>query len=84
MQIRSKIKLKRCKYCKSRDNLTIDHKIPIIQGGTDKISNLQCLCKRCNGIKSGLSDKQVRRLWNWFLEIQKSRKEHGAGIYQIK
>jgi len=31
--------------------LTTDHIIPKAQGGTDKLSNLQVLCRRCNSAK---------------------------------
>jgi hypothetical protein len=70
---KKELKMKRCKYCKSPHNLTVDHKIPKIQGGSNKLSNLQCLCKRCNSIKSGMSDRQVRSLLRWFLSIQRTR-----------
>lgn len=78
------IKMKRCKYCKSPDFLTIDHKVSKIHGGTDEIKNLQCLCVRCNTIKSGLDDGQVRRFFNWFLQVQESRKNHGSNPYKIR
>lgn len=42
----------RCLCCGSRKNLTIDHIIPKCKkGGTDKNSNLQTLCRKCNEIK---------------------------------
>lgn len=74
---------KKCKYCKSTEDLTIDHKIPKIIGGKDEIKNLQCLCKKCNQMKSGMSDKQVRNIWKWFLQIQESRIKHNAKPYTI-
>ena len=43
-----------CKYCWSTENLTIDHKHPIVLGGTDKNNNLQTLCRECNQLKSGI------------------------------
>lgn len=70
-----------CKYCHSTENLTIDHKIPIVQGGTDELSNLQCLCKGCNQMKSGVSHNQVKNLWRWYEEINQSRKEKGKKPY---
>ena len=90
MQLRKKIKIlsvikkNRCKYCKTRVNLTLDHKIPIIKGGKDDVKNLQCLCKKCNGMKSSLTDKQIRSLFRWFLEIQKSRIKNGGNPYKLK
>lgn len=51
-----------CKYCGSKENLTIDHKIPKILGGTDEKSNLQTLCEDCNKLKSGIPDVTFRRI----------------------
>lgn len=69
---------KKCRYCLSTENLTIDHKIPKVQGGTDEKKNLQCLCKRCNTVKSDLSHKQVQHLFWWFREIEKARADLGS------
>ena len=77
------LKMKRCKYCKATKNLTIDHKVPLILGGKDEFKNLQCLCKRCNGLKSDMPDKQIRSTWRWFLDIQKNREEKGAKPYRL-
>lgn len=40
-----------CLHCRSDDDLTIDHVHPISLGGTDDLSNLQLLCRRCNSSK---------------------------------
>lgn len=72
-KIKELMKMNKCRYCLSTENLTVDHKVPIVQGGTDEFKNLQCLCKRCNGIKSGLSHKQVKHLAKWILEINEGR-----------
>ena len=77
------LKMNRCKYCKSRENLTVDHKIARINGGSDELKNLQCLCRRCNTMKSGLDDKRIRSFFNWFLDIQKSRFENGSKVYHL-
>lgn len=83
-QARKILKMTRCKYCKNKDNLTLDHKIPKIKGGSNELNNLQCLCKKCNGLKSALTDKQVRRLWSWFMWIQQERAKNGAKVYELK
>ena len=70
--------VKKCKYCKTKENLTIDHKVPKSRGGKNIKSNYQDLCARCNGIKSDLTDKEVRRIYRWFLIIRKERTERGA------
>jgi len=77
-------KAKRCKYCKSEENLTVDHKIPKSKGGGDQGNNLQTLCLTCNGIKSDLTDRQVRNYFKWFLKVQESRKQHGKKPYTLR
>jgi len=63
--MKAEIKMKRCRYCLATENLTVDHKIPLIQGGINDVKNLQCLCKNCNTIKSGMSHKQVKSIGRW-------------------
>jgi hypothetical protein len=41
----------RCLRCGALDDLTIDHIIPVSQGGTHRIENLQTLCGSCNSAK---------------------------------
>jgi 5-methylcytosine-specific restriction endonuclease McrA len=37
-----------CVYCKSKDNLTLDHVVPRSRGGRDAWDNLVTACQRCN------------------------------------
>lgn len=38
-----------CKWCKSKENLTLDHKVPKSKGGSVfKKKNWQVLCSKCN------------------------------------
>lgn len=41
----------RCLACGSTKNLSADHVVPLSKGGTNYISNIQVLCKRCNSKK---------------------------------
>lgn len=69
--------MKFCQYCRGTENLTLDHKVPRSQGGKNTVSNIQCLCKSCNMMKSGMSDREVKSLWRWFLDVQKLRIDNG-------
>jgi hypothetical protein len=41
-----------CVQCGTTDELTIDHKIPRVYGGTNDLSNLQMLCLTCHRTKA--------------------------------
>lgn len=41
-----------CAYCGATANLTIDHKIARALGGSNRLSNLQTLCGKCNSVKA--------------------------------
>jgi len=41
-----------CQYCgESHAQMTVDHVVPKIYGGTDSWENLICACVRCNNLK---------------------------------
>lgn len=42
----------RCLRCGAEGNLTADHVIPIVRGGSNEIGNIQPLCRPCNSAKS--------------------------------
>lgn len=66
---------KKCRYCKSKENLTYDHKIPLIKGGTNEIKNIQVLCHDCNQMKSSLTNGEVNQLFKWFKRVEENKKK---------
>jgi hypothetical protein len=42
----------RCVRCGSRENLEYDHIIPVSQGGSNTLRNIELLCEKCNRSKS--------------------------------
>lgn len=51
-----------CVICGSKENIVKDHIVPLYQGGSDAISNLQPLCSSCNSRK-GADSKDYRIVW---------------------
>jgi 5-methylcytosine-specific restriction endonuclease McrA len=46
----------RCVYCNRKmENLTMDHIVPVISGGSNSIDNITFACKSCNSKKSSKS-----------------------------
>lgn len=63
----------RCKSCGEDKNLTLDHIIPVDQGGNDTIENLQTLCLACNHRKGNYLElnfwQKLKFIWNVDLRI---------------
>jgi hypothetical protein len=51
--------LPKCRYCGSKQNLTIDHVVPLSKGGKWVWENLVAACTKCNGKKGSKSLKQL-------------------------
>lgn len=59
-----------CYYCGRPKPLSLDHKVPLKQGGTDELDNLAPVCRPCNSLKGTrlLEDvrfKLVQALLGW-------------------
>jgi 5-methylcytosine-specific restriction endonuclease McrA len=54
-----------CLRCETKSDLVADHVISLAKGGTNEITNIQPLCKTCNGIK-GINSTDYREKWRWF------------------
>lgn len=56
-----------CKSCGKTNHetdLNIDHIIPLSKGGTNDLSNLQTLCRKCNLQKSNAFDTRFKRYYS--------------------
>lgn len=51
-----------CKICKTNKELTIDHIVPLSQGGTDIESNLRTLCRKCNSERGDYAPSFFERI----------------------
>jgi hypothetical protein len=91
MTRKQKIRIKerdgnKCKKCNSREQLTIDHVVPVALGGTDDDNNLQTLCRGCNVMKSDKPPK-YRSLFNLFFSrktIYEFKNEIRSNISSVK
>jgi 5-methylcytosine-specific restriction endonuclease McrA len=54
-----------CGQTSRRRSLQIDHIIPLAQGGTNDISNLQTLCQACNAHKHKHLDPRFQRRFDY-------------------
>jgi len=61
---RDKYQCQSCGKTTLETDLTIDHIIPLAQGGQNDISNLHTLCFTCNQEKTDQTDHRFRRYFN--------------------
>lgn len=45
----------RCAWCGATKRLTVDHIVPLVAGGSNRLRNLQCLCRSCNLAKGDMT-----------------------------
>jgi len=60
-----------CVFCKNKNDITLDHVIPLTRGGTHSVGNLQPLCKSCN------SSKNNKLMIEWLVRKDKYAKVEG-------
>ena len=53
----------RCQRCGSKENLTVDHIMPLSLGGTNTIDNCQILCLTCNASKGNTDFTDYRKIY---------------------
>lgn len=49
-----------CEYCGSTDEITIEHRVPLIRGGVHNRENLTAACRACNCQKQSMTDDEFR------------------------
>lgn len=71
----------KCAYCGQHRNIkymTVDHIIPLSKGGTESLKNLQCTCKKCNGLKEDMLPHEftlfIRKILKNSINIEKRLK----------
>ena len=64
--------LQSCLYCGSKDEIQIDHIIPVAKGGEHRIGNLAAACKSCN------MSKKDKFLAEWRYESKNQKLDYGA------
>lgn len=50
----------KCAYCGSYDDIAMDHKISVKNGGRTNADNIQPLCRSCNSRKHDMNDDEYR------------------------
>ena len=63
----------RCAYCGSNVRIEIDHRVPLIRGGTNTIENILPACRSCNRRKNQKTEEEFRAL------LQQERRQ-GLGL----
>jgi len=53
-------KSKCCKFCGTKENLTIDHIKPLAFGGSHNPNNLRILCRSCHDKRHGIKTTPER------------------------
>lgn len=50
-----------CQACHAAPSVTADHRVPLFEGGTHDLANLQGLCQPCHDTKTRAESARARR-----------------------
>ena len=62
----------RCASCGTDEDITIDHILPRVRGGSDEVSNLQPMCRKCNSHKGTRPDTYWGKQFYFDLPLNRS------------
>ena len=48
----------KCENCHTKDNLTVDHIVPLTSGGKNDETNIRILCRKCQNKYHGIDKKK--------------------------
>lgn len=90
-QIRDEVNSDFCFYCGKyiKSDKTLDHIIPVAQGGKEEVSNLVTCCHDCNTLKGNftipqlLVDLNKQLKWCGDNEVKRARLEYYIKIFNI-
>ncbi len=72
----------RCYYCQIdifRDQVTMDHVVPISRGGLSRPGNIVAACKRCNEMKRSLTPVEWQEFLSNQLEVARTHEPGNQG-----
>lgn len=62
-----------CLKCGAADDLSLDHVVPTIRGGSGRVGNLQTLCRTCNSEKGDrIADYRLPVPLTGYLKVSRS------------
>lgn len=70
-----------CTICGDRDDIEVDHIVPVAKGGTNDESNLQPLCHQCHvrkGNRRARSNAELRAMY-----LKNPRQHHLLNAYRM-
>jgi len=85
---------KLCRYCKETltpKSMSIDHRKPVMRGGSWEMRNIQVVCASCNTAKGNLTSKEFARVYRVLATIDPAAKRQflgrlkaGAAIFKLR
>ena len=65
------------------DSFEIEHRVPLVKGGTNDFSNLYCSCHICNSMKNSIYPEELMEKITQIFMYQMERKHNGSLIWEV-